>query len=179
MRLGEHYADILTNLYKQQLRAIRDEEANRQERGSNKPSESGAGLTGSAKANNASGPINKTNLAIGTTRRIRDKEHLRYVAAQPCLICGRSPGQAHHLRFAQPRALGCKVSDEWVVPLCATHHRALHSTGDEERWWRERGVYPIRQAEKLWRETRHPSHEWDSGNPGQIPAGRALVIRRE
>jgi hypothetical protein len=26
-----------------------------------------------------------------------------------------------------------KVSDEWTVPLCATHHRALHTVGDEER----------------------------------------------
>jgi len=71
--------DILTNLYKQQLRAIRDEEANRQDRGSNKPSESKEGLTGPVKANSASGSINKTNLAIGTTRRIRDKDFLPYM----------------------------------------------------------------------------------------------------
>ena len=31
---------------------------------------------------------------------------------QPCLICGRQPADAHHLRFAQHRALGRKVSDE-------------------------------------------------------------------
>ena len=67
----------MTNLYKQQLGAIRDEEANRQDRGSNKPSESKESLTGPVKANSTSGSINKTNLAIGTTRRIRDKEFLR------------------------------------------------------------------------------------------------------
>ncbi len=28
--------------------------------------------------------------------------------------------------------MGRKVSDEWTVPLCAIHHRALHAVGDEE-----------------------------------------------
>ncbi len=99
--------------------------------------------------------IDKTSLPISTPRRIRDKEHLRYVASQPCIICGRAPGQAHHLRFAQPRALGRKVSDEWTVSLCSTHHRALHSVGDEKQWWREKGIDPIAHAERLWRDTRH------------------------
>ncbi len=45
-----------------------------------------------------------------------------------------------------------KVSDEWTVPLCATHHRALHSVGNEEKWWKERQVDPIILAKQLWRE---------------------------
>jgi hypothetical protein len=94
--------------------------------------------------------IDKSALPISAPRRVRDKEHLRYVARQPCLVCGRSPGHAHHLRFAQPRALGRKVSDEWVVPLCATHHRALHGVGDEQQWWKERGIDPIGHARILW-----------------------------
>ena len=69
--------------------------------------------------------IDKSVLALAEPRRIRDKEHLRYVGAQPCLVCGRRPSQAHHLRFAQPRAVGRKVSDEWVVPLCNTHSSRL------------------------------------------------------
>jgi len=52
------------------------------------------------------GEIDKSALAISAPRRVRDKEHLRYVASQPCLVCGRSPAQAHHIRFAQPRAMG-------------------------------------------------------------------------
>ncbi len=97
-------------------------------------------------------PIDKSALPISAPRRIRDKDHLRYVASQPCLVCGRSPGHAHHIRFAQPRAMGRKVSDEWTVPLCATHHRALHTVGDEERWWKERQVDPTIHAKQLWRE---------------------------
>ena len=59
------------------------------------------------------------------TRRLRNKNHLDFVSAQPCLICGRQPCDAHHIRFAQPRALGRKVSDEFTVPLCRIHHREL------------------------------------------------------
>jgi hypothetical protein len=80
--------------------------------------------------------------------------HLRFVGARPCLVCGRSPSHAHHLRHAQPRALGRKVSDEWVVPLCALHHRALHGVGREEVWWQEKKLDPLTEARKLWRESR-------------------------
>ena len=96
--------------------------------------------------------VDKSALPISAPRRVRDKDHLRYVASQPCLVCGRSPGHAHHIRFAQPRAMSRKVSDEWAVPLCATHHRALHSVGDEEKWWKERQVDPIILAKRLWPE---------------------------
>ena len=99
-------------------------------------------------------PIDKSALPISAPRRVRDKDHLRYVASQPCLVCGRSPGHAHHVRYAQPRAMGRKVSDEWTVPLCATHHRSLHTVGDEEKWWKVRGINPIAHAEQLWREAR-------------------------
>ncbi len=116
----------------------------------------------------APGPIDKSALPISAPRRIRDKDHLRYVASLPCLVCGRSPGHAHHVRYAQPRAMGRKVSDEWTVPLCATHHRALHSVGDEEGWWRERQVDPIIHAEQLWRE------RWDRRGAKSVRA-RELV----
>ncbi len=119
------------------------------------------------------GHIDKTNLPISTPRRIRDKEHLRYVASQPCIICGRAPGQAHHLRFAQPRALGRKVSDEWTVPLCVTHHQAVHSVGTEEHWWKEKGIDPIAHAVRLWWDTRHGG----VGQPNRIAeAGSGVVF---
>ena len=62
--------------------------------------------------------IDKSVLTISEPKRIRCREHLRLVAEQPCLICGRSPSHAHHIRYAQPRGLGLKVSDEFTVPLC-------------------------------------------------------------
>ena len=75
--------------------------------------------------------------------------------AQQCVICGRRPSDAHHLRFAQPRALGHRVGDEYAVPLCRSHHRALHRHGDELEWWEINRVDPLVVAQELWRRTRH------------------------
>ena len=77
-------------------------------------------------------------------RRCRDKDHLRFIAIQPCTVCGRQPCEAHHLRFAQPRALGRRVSDEFTVPLCRVHHRELHRQGDERSWWNKVNIDPCR-----------------------------------
>jgi hypothetical protein len=97
--------------------------------------------------------IDKAALTLREPRRVRDREHVRYVAKQPCLVCGRSPSDAHHLRFAQSRALGCKVSDEFVVPLCRGHHREVHRHGDEVSWWQKVGIEPTAAARVLWLET--------------------------
>jgi DNA recombination protein Rad52 len=101
--------------------------------------------------------IDKSALAISEPKRIRCKEHLRYVATQPCVICGRSPSHAHHVRYAQSRGIGLKVSDEFVVPLCAIHHRQLHQTTKERDWWQERKIDPLMIAAALWRESRRRS----------------------
>jgi hypothetical protein len=93
-------------------------------------------------------------LAFGGTRRKRDKDHRAFVASKPCLVCGRRPADAHHLRFAQPRALGRKVSDEFTVPLCRIHHRELHLRTDEPAWWQEYKVEPLGVAQSLWQESR-------------------------
>ena len=101
--------------------------------------------------------IDKSMLTLPETKRLRDKQHLRFVAKQPCLVCGREPCDPHHLRFAQSRGLSLKVSDEFTVPLCRAHHRELHRTGKESDWWAKAGLEPISLARKLWRET-HPLH---------------------
>ncbi len=203
---GEHYADILTDLYKQQMRAVWEEAKADQRRAQERkgkrgeqedrhqapspnqgngkhfetpektledqdlgvsqtlqPHEPDAIYVGkldfrthtdsgpqigesvigreahARERTEAGGHVDKSNLPISTQRRIRDKEHLRYVASRPCIVCGRSPSQAHHLRFAQPSALARKVSDEWTVPFCSGHHGALHSVGDENSGGRRRG----------------------------------------
>ena len=96
-------------------------------------------------------------LPFPKTSRRRDKRHLRFVASQPCLVCRRTPSDPHHLRFAEPRALGCKVSDEFTVPLCRTHHRALHEFGDERAFWHNSGIDPLPIARDLWNEHQRPS----------------------
>ena len=99
--------------------------------------------------------IDKSQLVHPEPRRFRDRNHVKFVAKQPCLICGRRPSDAHHLRFAQHRALGRKVSDEFTVPLCRGHHREVHRCGDEAGWWKKTGIDPTVPARALWLET-HP-----------------------
>jgi hypothetical protein len=61
--------------------------------------------------------IDKSVLAFPKPRRIRDRDDIQHVIKQSCLICERRPSDPHHPRFAQSRALGRKVSDEFTVPL--------------------------------------------------------------
>jgi DNA recombination protein Rad52 len=141
----KHFADILILLYRRRLKDF--EAASRPE-----PKEAAPPSLGDPQAMNGKRRVDKAVLAIPEPKRQRSKDHLRRVGALSCLICGRSPCQAHHIRYAQPRAMGRKVSDEWTVPLCATHHRALHEAGDERAWWAKHGQDPLKQAERLWRE---------------------------
>jgi hypothetical protein len=94
--------------------------------------------------------------------RRRSKVHLAFVASQPCLVCRRSPCDAHHLKFAQPRALGRKVSDEFTVPLCRDHHRDLHLFGNEVAWWTNLKIVPLEIARDLWTASQ-------TGSSGPIP----------
>ena len=99
--------------------------------------------------------VDKGILALPEPRRIRDREHVKSVAKQPCLVCGWRPADPHHLRFAQLPALGRKVSDEFTVPLCRGHHREVHRSGDEANWWKTIGIDPTAAARILWLKT-HP-----------------------
>src|SRR5262245_26251237 len=98
--------------------------------------------------------IDKSMLFRSEVQRLRDPGHLRYVAGLSCLVCGRKPVHAHHLRFAQPTALGRKVSDEFTVPLCNLHHRELHNCSKEEVWWEEKKLSPLPIAQELWASSR-------------------------
>lgn len=86
--------------------------------------------------------------------RNRSKAHLSFVRGQPCLICKQAPSDPHHLKFAQPRALGRKVSDEFTVPLCRRHHQDLHRHGNEKAWWKNLQIAPLDIAKQLWEASR-------------------------
>ncbi len=123
----------------------------------NDPQTSGAtsGHKRNPKSATSSPSVDKSILMHPELRRIRDRDHVRFVAQQACLVCGRQPCDAYHLRFAQNRALARKVSDEFAVPLCRGHHRELHRHGDEAAWWRKLGLDPTTTARALWLQT-HP-----------------------
>jgi hypothetical protein len=105
-------------------------------------------------------------IPAGKTIRLRDKDHLKFVSKQPCVVCGREPSDAHHLRFTQPRALGRKVSDEFTVPVCRLHHRELHGHGDEAAWWTGLKIDPAPIAFGLWRSTHKDGAFRSPAGPG-------------
>jgi len=160
---GQHYSEILETLYVTCFK-------NFSYRGAQKKVELRQPKLGSKKEQSDTTEGQDTNPQSGDTsevaqpenlilekgpRRIRDKEHLKFIASNNCLICGRFPTQAHHIQYAQARALSRKVSDEWTVPLCALHHRALHDHGNEEKWWAENGIEPVEEAIGLWQLSHH------------------------
>jgi hypothetical protein len=145
---GTHYGDVLEKLFEQQIERL---------------------AQGGDQEVMQNTVIDKAELALALPRRLRDVAHREFVASLPCLVCGRSPSHAHHLRFAQPRSLGSKVSDEWTVPLCIIHHRALHDFGAEEKWWEQIGIDALSEAEKLWRQSHHePPHDADASPAAEI-----------
>src|SRR5258708_35044836 len=76
------------------------------------------------------------------------------------------------LRYLQPRALGRRASDEFAVPLCCVHHRAVHRARDERAWWRAAGVDPDQVARKLWKDTRIDEGRIEPEGTSQAAADR-------
>jgi ERF superfamily len=115
-------------------------------------------------------------IVISKPVRERDRNHLRFVASQPCLLCGRTPSDAHHIKYAEARAIGRKVSDKFTVPVCRLHHRELHRRGNERAWWETLGVDPLATAAKLWDKNRRiasPTETTsDNSRPGNINGSR-------
>lgn len=137
-------------------------------------------LEEAARRTRPNGRIDKSALPLSEPRRLRDRNHLRHVASRPCLICGRNRTQAHHVKFLQPNAMGRKVSDEFTVPLCSTHHGELHASGNELHWWQGKGIDPEPIAMGLWQDSmtrqkrkavQPPDNESKEPYTGQIPSG--------
>jgi hypothetical protein len=132
--------------------------------------------TSTAQADNSDSPADMMgtslpeNTVCGLAKPIRrrSKVHLSFVAAQPCLICQRTPCDAHHLKFAQTKALGRKVSDEFTVPLCRDHHHELHRHGDERVFWANLRLKPQEVARQLWLSGPSHSSSDHSGGPSSL-----------
>lgn len=170
-RNGTHYADLLETLFRQQRSALAERSMTvepapaptadttpptMQPTAALVPTQLLPAVTEAPSAEPLSTVvplIGKAERAVTVGRRIRDAAHLKYVAALPCLVCGRTPSHAHHLRFAELRSLGSKPSDQWTVPLCPIHHRSLHDAGREDEWWQAKGIDAKAEAERLWRAT--------------------------
>ena len=143
-------ARLVEEAFRARMSSVVDRQDDTPERSNSDPVRSGA----AAQDDGASGAAARLK-----PRRVRSEPHRDFVSSQPCLVCGRQPSDAHHLRFTQPTALGRKVSDEFTVPVCRVHHRELHGVGDERSWWEKLKIDPTEVARRLWQQT--------SGVPGQ------------
>jgi ERF superfamily len=137
--------------FRAKLEELTDSNASQSQDASIKPLEPGE----PSLAPGSSGDFESLTVINPKPRRLRDRQHLRFVSAQACLICGRQPSDAHHLRFAQQKAFGRKASDEFTVPLCRVHHREVHRTTREVSWWSQVGIEPLQIARRLWTKS-HP-----------------------
>lgn len=103
--------------------------------------------------------------------RKRSNDHLAFIRTQGCLVCQKTPADAHHLKLAQPRSLGRKVSDEFTVPLCRSHHQSLHRHGNERAWWTNLQIAPLPIAKELWDAS--PVHLTNGETVAPLPSTRS------
>ena len=105
-------------------------------------------------------------LAIAKPRRYRSKEHLRYVARQACLICGRQPSDPHHcglhsrarwgekpVMSSPSRFVACTIVKSIVLPT--------NQSGGEPRAL-------IRSASPRHSGTRHAGTGKEAWSPGPL-----------
>jgi DNA recombination protein Rad52 len=159
---GQHFGGVLKAIYQSRLDKVKSQRTTENSPADQKSLSAEKEDQKAGEPNQKVDPTNGAPVIVNTgntlfiekgPRRIRDKNHLRFVASQNCLVCGRNPSQAHHILFAQPRAMSRKVSDEWTVPLCVIHHRNLHDCGGEQKWWAQQNIDPLKEALQLWRQS--------------------------
>lgn len=75
------------------------------------------------------------------TPKIRNRNHLKFIASLPCIICGAADVQAAHLRSGNSAGMGLKSGDDKTLPLCLFHHAEQHKCGNEAKWWSNHGGY--------------------------------------
>lgn len=74
-----------------------------------------------------------------------EKDHLNWVAGNPCCVCGSHAVNLHHIRI-----LGEPRNHFKVIPLCYFHHQGeegIHYLGKHE--WRKRFGHELDMLEEL------------------------------
>ena len=88
--------------------------------------------------------------------RRENKKHLKWIAERPCVICGDSPCDAAHIKYADARVgkplssnIGMKADDRFTLPLCRYHHEEQHGRG-ERKWWQSKHIDAVLVALVLY-----------------------------
>lgn len=90
-----------------------------------------------------------SDLMIPKTQVYRSKAYLKHVGSLGCLICRRQ-AIPHHLLRAPGKGMGCRSGDQWAIPLCDDHHKALHASGDETGWLDMYGIDGPERAQRIF-----------------------------
>ena len=89
------------------------------------------------------------------SRPKKDKGYLAFIHELPCVVSGRTPVEAAHISYAEPRygKLGRgksqKESDRWCLPLAPAEHIRQHAMG-ERAYWARVGIDPCVVALALY-----------------------------
>ena len=63
-------------------------------------------------------------------QKLPSKKYLEYIKEKPCLVCGQTPVDAHHMEaVGMGGANKDGFKDYTCVPLCRYHHGEYHSAG--------------------------------------------------
>jgi hypothetical protein len=80
--------------------------------------------------------------------------HKALVKQLPCLVCGRSSDDPHHLmrtgEVVNGKAMSRTSADKWALPVCRDHHDQAHDAGDDEAWFAAQGIDARAVARSLW-----------------------------
>ena len=72
-------------------------------------------------------------MLYGKPKRIEDESLLETIREMPCLICSKSPVDAHHMTS---RGAGGGDTKDNLVPLCRKHHQEYHQIGISKFAWK-------------------------------------------
>jgi hypothetical protein len=94
----------------------------------------------------------------------KSPSYLDAIRRLPCLLSG-APSEACHVRYASAAhgktetGAGRKPADMWVVPLAPELHRlnkGCQHDSNEQEWWAQWGVDPLKVAALLWEHRHNP-----------------------
>src|SRR3990167_6807543 len=94
-------------------------------------------------------PATAFSLSHGMKRpRQKSKPYLEWLHELPCVITGRSPVEAAHVRFGSlaygkhTTGKGEKPDVLWCLRIIPPYHRTQHGM-NERQFWQEQGINPL------------------------------------
>lgn len=103
----------------------------------------------------------RAKMGCSEPSQIRSASHLKWIRGHQCSVNNGECSdrvEAAHVRTGTDGGTSMKPSDCWSIPLCSTHHREQHNTG-EASFERLHGLKMKETAAELWRRSPHRPRE--------------------